>query len=206
MLIFGALWAVVSLLSFQAGARIGSKYDTMPIRVPIRLDRTGDTRASFTADITATYNIHLDLEKKIPFDDLVAFMGGFRGSPSKVPGPPRPEIRWTVTNVAEADRLSYWHDAYYANDSVGLGLGNFKADKGRRYTVTATVLKPSPAIQVTNPHLQVELPVTATTYIYVARIVAAMGGMLSGGISLSLLGYGLMGWRDFRKMRMQSSI
>jgi hypothetical protein len=169
------------------------------VDIPLRFDRRNTVSAAFTADASAQYDVQIDLKRKLPFEDINAFVGGW-ADPDRPPhqGPPRPEIVWTVTNVREADEFICWEGAYWG-ETVGLELGHFEAMKGQRYTVTVQVVKPSPTVQVLDPHLRVALTYTLEPVYYIPAAIAQVGGIFAGIIGMTLLVRSLISLRRERQ-------
>jgi hypothetical protein len=182
---YASVWLMIAVLSFRADWT--KAHNWTPVKIPIRFDKPNTVSATFTADASATYEVQIDLKRNLPFEDMNAFTGSWV-DPDKPPhaGPPHPEIVWSVTNVPEADRAQYWRGQYWG-ETVGLEIGRFKAVAGRRYTVTVRVVKPSPTVQVLDPHLQVALNQGLTSLYYVPASMAAIGGIIAGGIGLFLI-------------------
>jgi len=157
--------------------------------------------ATFTADASDTYNVQIDLKRNLPFEDINALVGGW-ADPDKPPhpGPPRPEIVWTVNNVAEADRSTSWGSQYWG-ETVGVEIGHFKAVAGQRYTVTVRVVKPSPAVQVLDPQLQVALTYILQPLYYVPAFIAQSGGLIAAVIGLLVMLYAFVTLRAEKKDR-----
>ena len=206
-ILFGMAWLAIAASFFRMTTSPYSVRDMRPVFLPIRLDKAGSLQASFVAKFTSTYNVQLDLKKTIPFEDLVSFMGGSEGSydvrKRSANAPPRPKIEWSVSGVNPEEQMQHWKDVYYSGDSVGLGLGRFEAVQGRSYTITVTVQKPSPRIQVTDPHFQVHIAGAHRFNQHPRAILAAMACMISGFIAACLLLAGLVRCvRDLRSHRM----
>jgi len=184
---YAAVWLLLALLSVRAVWLKANNW--MPVRVPIRFDKQNTVSVTFTADASNTYNVQIDLKRNLPFEDINALVGGWAG-PDKPPhpGPPRPDIVWTVNNVAEGDRSTYWGSQYWG-ETVGVEIGHFKAVAGQRYTVTVRVVKPSPAVQVLDPHLQVALTYVLQPLYYVPAFMAQIGGIIAGVLGLTLMLY-----------------
>ncbi|MCW3100602.1 MAG: hypothetical protein JWL77_6220 [Chthonomonadaceae bacterium] len=182
---YAAVWLLLALLSVRADWT--KAHNWMPVRIPIRFDKQNTVSATFTADASNTYNVQIDLKRNLPFEDINALVGGW-ADPDKPPhaGPPRPEIVWTVNNVAEVDRSTSWGGQYWG-ETVGLEIGHFKAVAGQRYTVTVQVIKPSPAVQVLDLHLQVALTYILQPLYYVPAFIAQIGGVIAAGIGLVLM-------------------
>jgi hypothetical protein len=190
-LLFGIAWLAVSAAGFLTGWRIGNTHQWVPVRVPIRFDRANSVEVAFVAGMSERYDVLLDLKKKIPFDGLDAFTGGFGGMPlseeARRLAPPRPEIVWKVSGVAWLDQFHDWRAVSYRADSVGLSLGWFMAVEGRRYTVEFTVVQPSAPAQVLEPELKIEIPRIVRSDSYVPAMIAMMSGMIAFLVGMGLV-------------------
>jgi len=190
-------WVLLALLSVRADWTKARNW--MPVRIPIRFDKRNTVSATFTADASDTYNVQIDLKRNLPFDDINALVGGWT-DPDKPPhpGPARPEIVWTVNDVLEADQSTSWGGQYWG-ETVGVEIGHFRAIAGHRYTVTVQVVKPSPAVQVLDPHLQVALTNILWPRYYVPAFMAQIGGLIAAIVGLALMLYACAKLRTERK-------
>lgn len=202
---YATAWLLTGVFSFLLAGRINSMHNWIPVRIPIRFDRVNTAQATFTADMTETYHVMLDLERKIPNEDLNAFTDSWiiPGEPRHV-SPPRPTVVWTVTNVKAGDQQTFWRGDSWG-ETVGLKIGEFKAVAGQRYTVTAKVIKPSPTLQVLNPHLQIELTYIVWPEYYVPAMIATYASLIAAVIGLSLLVYACRKWSEDRRKLPQNA-
>lgn len=194
---YACVWLLLAVLSFRGDWT--KAHNWTPVKIPLQFDKENTVSASFTAEMSETYKVQIDLKRHLPFEDINAFVGGW-ADPDKPPhqGPPRPEIVWTVNDVREADQFQYWHDQYWG-ETVGLEIGQFKAVAGHRYTVTLQVIKPSPTVQVLDPHLQIALIHTLESMYMAFSGYAQTGGMLAGIVGAILLIRSLVKLQDEQK-------
>jgi hypothetical protein len=194
---YAVAWLLLALLSVRADWT--KAHNWTPVNIPIRFDKPNTVSATFVADASDTYLVQIDLKRKLPFEDINAFVGGW-ADPDKPPhtGPPRPEIVWTVNNVPEADRTTYWGSTYWG-ETVGVEIGHFKAVAGQRYTVTVRVVKPSPSAQALDPHLHVALTYILEPLYYVPAFTAQIGGVIAAVIGLVVMLYAVAQLRTERK-------
>lgn len=178
-------WLLIATFAFFADS--SKAHDWTPIDIRFPFDRENEVSAAFTADITEIYTVNIELKRKLPFEDLNAFMGDWQ-NPDRPPrpSPPRPEIEWTVDKVKEEDRVEYWNGQSWGSDEVELGIGDFKAIKGQRYIITARVLKPSPSMQICDPRLKVAISHIIRPRYYVPAMIAVTGGLIAGIIGLGI--------------------
>ncbi len=154
--------------------------------IPIRFDRKNSVSARFTADSSATYDVRIILKRNLPVEDLTAFTTYWTDSHTPPPGPMRPKIKWTVAHAEPGNSDDDW-SAVSQNDTVALTIGHFKAVEGKNVTVTVQVLKPSPKVQILDPHVQVASGDIFASKYYAASMVAGIGGMIAGVIGFFLI-------------------
>jgi hypothetical protein len=183
--LYSCAWLLLAWYGLRADWT--TAHNWTPAKVPLRVDQVNTVSATFVADMSATYRVYLDLKRTLPFEDLEEFTRARPDSEKSLhKGPPRSEIVWTVSNVSEEDRIVYWEGQSWG-ETVGLGLGEFKAAAGQRYTVRVQVVKPSPAVQVLDPHLHIALHYSIWPQYYTCAYFAQAGGMIAGVIGMFLL-------------------
>ncbi len=183
--LYAAGWILASILCFAASMRLQWEYGEEAVRVPFRWDIRHAQPVSFRAKKTAKYNLQIELKRRIPDDNLDALMGVDWRS-QELPKVKRPTVSWKVDAVSEADQDHHWRSAWWGGDSVGLSLGGFQAVKGRIYDITASVLKPTPELQITDPQLIVQLNIVHRDEYFAVGILLLFAGIIGLVIGLML--------------------
>jgi hypothetical protein len=148
-------WALVALFSTVVGLRMAP--DWVPVKTAMRFDKQGTLTATFTPELSQTYAVQIDLERTIPFEEIVVFTASPPdGNASRSIGPARPQIVWSIDNQPHYITELCWRGQYWG-PTIGLELGSFQAIADQPCTVKLQTITPSLAAQVLNPHLQIAL-------------------------------------------------
>jgi hypothetical protein len=169
----------------------------VPVNLPITM-AVGHIRTSeFKVNLSTTYLIEIEVQKKIPFDTLNCLLGlGMSETSSALHEcTDRPSVvraSWRLTSIgqtiasgsADDERLGGW-----GNESISRELGRFQSQSGRRYVLDVDVLADGSALAPGNPRLKVEVhPAIYEDDAVSSAIVLLLVGMLTliGIILLSI--------------------
>ncbi len=157
-LAYGGAWLTVGVGTLVAATYVNNDtWPWKPVDLPLRVDRRDAVRATFSTFSGGDYNVLLEYDSKAAADDVAL-----------------PDVQCTVTGPPG------FQEHWMPQDSGGSQLGVLRAVKGRRYTLTAQVVTPSPALQARHPHLEV-----MSTYMVSQHYLQA--AMLYGGGVIALL-------------------
>jgi hypothetical protein len=184
---YALAWLLASCMAFWISTQIGRAYSHHEVVLPIRFDRPNKVETTFMAEFPGEHQVALELERNIPFEELDAFVGGWYDSDKPRPSsPPHPVIEWRVSPLHKENQPAYGHGGSYG-ETVGVTIGKFKAEAGKRYTFTAEVVQPAPKMQVLNPHLQVRSLYRWQGHLHVFAFASIYAGLGAGGIGIGLL-------------------
>lgn len=180
---------------FFASRRVARAHVWTPVRVPLAFDTRHTVSATFTADMKADYEVQIDLERNLPFDQLLAIVQGLREGKSGTrrgagtPVPNVPEIVWSVRSGGKAVALGGYSGSYWGGN-VGCTVGSLEAVPGQQFVIKAEVKKAAPELQALNPHLPVEVssPDYKPYYVWSALIGYLAVFALLIGLGVSIMG------------------
>lgn len=146
------------------GAWISTRTD-VPINLPTTMAIGHIRTPEFRVNLSTTYLIEIEVQKKIPFDTLNCLLGlGMSETSSDLHEcPDRPSVlkaSWKLTSngqmvasgSSEDERLGGW-----GNDSISRILGTFQSQSGRLYALDVDVLADGSALAPGNPRLKVQV-------------------------------------------------
>lgn len=181
----------VWLLLISVGCFVGTQWipGLRPLvlaSAPIALDRTGSAQVSYQADVTAPVSVILSL----PLDktEQTKKLLGLDTKKKETEDIPSPDVVTVTCDPAGAYSASP-EKAFEAADARHVALGSIRADALRRYTVTATVVKPFPAAQKSDPHIEVHRSIAGW-----GRAFPKMLGMGVLGVVLGMAGVMMTVW------------
>jgi hypothetical protein len=168
-----------------------------PVAIPISMAIGHVRTPEFKVNLSAIYNIEIEVQKTIPFDRLNCLLGMDLDEPrpsSRPVGecPDQPSVvnaSWVLmsdgTTVAngstDGPRLGSWRQ-----ESITRQLGAFQGQSGRRYVVDVGVLADGSRLDPGNPRLNVEVDSEYSKAVMVgnAFVLLAMGIIVLIGFAL----------------------
>lgn len=137
----------------------------VPLQMPISMIVGHVHSREFKVNLSESYLIEIEVEKKIPFDTLNCLLGMHMGPTSTEIGdcPNRPSVvkaAWSLTSqgqVVASGSSDDYRSGIWANDTISRELGHFQGGNGRRYTLDVNILADGSILAVGNPELVVEV-------------------------------------------------
>jgi hypothetical protein len=127
--------------------------DWQPVRMPLNLAADNTATAAFTAHSNDTFELNIDLQRGLPFDELLAAQTAlWKGVPTTHKGIRFPTVRCAVREGGR-DVLADGYTGGYWGRSVGATVMRFAGRAGHTYSIKANVYGGDPRWQVTDPHL-----------------------------------------------------
>jgi hypothetical protein len=183
----GVACLVLSVLSFVASQRVPGLRPLVVARAPISLDRERSAQLSFTPDSTAAYAVLLSLEEDSA-DKLARDLGLKKESktpPAEMPA--RDSVTWTSdVPGSQSDQSVKTFDS----EAKRVELGSLQGEEGKKYTLTAKVVKPFPAAQALKPYIEVHRSTAAWGRAFPRMLAAGAMGLLAGIVGVMLIAYG----------------
>lgn len=137
----------------------------VPVNLPITMAVGHIRTPEFKVNLSATYLIEIEVQKKIPFDTLNCLLGlGMSDTSSALQEcPDRPSVvkaSWKLTRngqmvasgSSDDERLGGW-----GNDSISRYLGYFKSQSGQGYVLDVDVLADGSVLAPGSPRLKVQV-------------------------------------------------
>jgi hypothetical protein len=159
----------------------------IPVAIPMSMAIGHVRTPEFRVNLSALFNIEIEVQKSIPFDRLNCLLGmdllGPRSSARPLGEcPDQPSVvkaSWVLTSdgitvasgsTDDGPRLGSWR-----NDSITRQLGAFQSQSGRRYVVDVDVLADGSALRQGNPQLKVEVDSEYTKAFMVGNFLVFLG-------------------------------
>jgi len=137
----------------------------VPVNLPIAMAIGHVRTPEFKVNLSTTYLIEVEVQKKIPFETLNCLLGmGMSDTSSALQEcPDRPSVlkaSWKLTSngqivasgSSDDKRLGGW-----GNDSISRYLGYFQSQSGQRYVLDVDVLADGSALAPGSPRLKVQV-------------------------------------------------
>jgi len=136
-----------------------------PVDTPMSMGVGHARTPEFKINLSATYVIDIEVEKKIPFEVLNCLLGTSMAATSTTfqECPDRPSVvkaSWVLTSEGHVEAHGSSEDyrsAGWRNDSISREIGSFHAQSGRRYVLDVDVLADGSALRPGNPRLKVRV-------------------------------------------------
>lgn len=119
----------------------------------------------FKVNLSESYRIEIEVEKKIPFDTLNCLLGMHMGQTSTKIGdcPNRPSVvkaAWSLASkgqVVASGSSDDYRSGIWANDTISRELGHFEGQSGHGYVLDVNILADGSVLAAGNPQLVVEV-------------------------------------------------
>ena len=176
-----------------------SSRNEIPVDLPVAMSVGHIRTPEFKVNLSTTYLVGIEVQKKIPFDTLNCLLGLGTSATSSVlqECPDRPSVlkaSWKLTSGGQVvasgssddERLGGW-----GNDSISRELGRFQSQSGRRYVLDVDVLADGSALAPGNPRLKVEVHpgVYEDDAVWSAILFLFMGVLVLVGVILLTVSY-----------------
>jgi hypothetical protein len=136
-----------------------------PVDIPIKMAVGHVSTPSFKINQNASFDIQIEVQKKIPFDTLNCLLGvAMKPTSTDLQEcPDKPSVvkaSWVLIsdgqNVAHGSSEDHRYGAWM-NDSIARELGSFQGESGRSYTLVLDVLADGSELGPGDPHLKIEV-------------------------------------------------
>jgi len=187
-----AVLVVVAAVLYGFYDHLFSGIDWTPLRVPVELVKGRSHGGEFIAQWGVEYEIHLDTDRKLGLQEQNCLLGIETVVPERCAGVlPELVVSWQVRSneAAIAAGESGDSQAGYWGPSMGKILGAFQAEEGERYRVAVSVERSSPALQRSNPRLQIAVAQRERkwTYVWSGLLIELAAGILLLAIVLAAI-------------------
>ncbi|HEY1209655.1 MAG TPA: hypothetical protein VGE85_09820 [Terracidiphilus sp.] len=139
----------------SAGSRKYQTYRRPEIDMPVSL-AVGTVRTPEFIAQNHYYLIIIQVEKRLPFSDMMCLLGLSDGplDPYNCDKEPLLQADWTVLNDGHIiAKGSMDRSPEYLNHYILINVGGFKGESGKKYIVEVKFTKNGTSLNVTNPHL-----------------------------------------------------
>ncbi len=164
MLKFGLLSLFTACLLFALSRQIAKTYVWTPVNVPLAFDTEHTVSTTFTADRKGSYYVQIDMERKMPLDQLDNVLDALQQGKTNAKNVPT--IAWSVRSSGKVVELGEY-TGMYSGKNVGCTVGTIEAVPSQVFVIEAHVTKSVPALQILNPHLKVEVASPEFTPYYI---------------------------------------
>jgi len=164
---------------------------SVPVDIPVSLSTGREYTREFRVNLEQTYTIAIEVDKKLPFDDLVCLLGV--NTPALEPCnkiPPVVKATWVLTsqgNLVAQGSSDESKGGDFMNDKIGREIGSFESVKGHRYKLTVSILSDGIRLAQCNPHLKVEVHPMYNENIAVQGLLVLCGSAAFGLVGLVTL-------------------
>jgi hypothetical protein len=152
----------------------------------------GHLRQPFTVNLTDSYTIRIEADRKLPHETLQCLLGIRDYIPQGQCKNIRPALNITWTLLEDGQTIKTGSSATavggaYGNDTVANQLAWFDGKRGRHYALDMDVLEDGAALSVANPKLRIGVDESVYEgFIFIALLVFvwAVVGCIVGGSML----------------------
>jgi hypothetical protein len=149
---------IVGISLFGLSYPIATWNKWTPVSFPIDL-RPGISRSpAFSIDLSSDYLIELEVERKLPFEQINCLLGVSPLPNGNCVGIESPvDLRWVVSSLGRkiAEGSSEQEHGGAWSTSISRTIGRFRGDKGQEYRVQVESLKDASVLTSSNPRITV---------------------------------------------------
>src|SRR3989344_2116213 len=163
---------------------IGYWYKWTPASFPVDL-RPGITRSPlFSVDLTTDYVIEFEVERNLPFEQLICLLGDkdaialkkCEATASLV------DFRWRVFSLSgepvAQGASAQEHGGAASNTFMSRYIGRFQGESGKEYLVEVELLKDASLLMPSHPHINVKAHTTVQKEHYVISGIGMTIGLM----------------------------
>ena len=174
-----------------------------PLSTPISLHTGRWISPEFETRASTGYRLLLEMNRALPFQRMECLLGlaGWNREKTCVGVSEIDDIRWTVRSGSLVIATGSSRDISGASysDTISKILGQFEAEKGRRYTVLLDILEDASELNSTNPRLVIQTFPGYWEGTIILWQLAAYAGVLAVGAGLLLMLFVIVRRRWARK-------